>query len=434
MATSTTGTRGLRIRTTSVLFQHFARKEYAVMTIEVLAEAYQDCLRKKRNSPNAIRFEMNSEVLLAELLEDINSRKYSPSQSIAFVVTRPKYREVFAADFRDRIIHHYIAMRITPILESIMNPRSYNCRTGKGTLAGIEQLSEDIKFCSNNYTTDCWVAKVDIKGFFMSISRILLFKKTDELIVKYYKGNDIDDLRFLTEKTILNSPEKNCIKQSPEWMWKYITKDKSLFTNGENMGVPIGNLPSQILANYFIDFLDWMFEKDGIKHHVRYVDDIALVSNNKEKILHSISLARNLLNKCGITLHPKKFYMQYYLKGVQFTGAILKPGRIYITKRVVHDFEESVRNIENAKTVQEITHSVASANSYLGTMNHFKTYAIRRRILQNTKIYDKVYIAGHYEKIVIRKKYNYEGFIRKEIKEKRWHKFRNFSIPMQAST
>lgn len=325
-------------------------------------------------------------------------------------------------------------MRITPILESIMNPRSYNCRTGKGTLAGIEQLSEDIKFCSNNYTTDCWVAKVDIKGFFMSISRILLFKKTDELIVKYYKGNDIDDLRFLTEKTILNSPEKNCIKQSPEWMWKYITKDKSLFTNGENMGVPIGNLPSQILANYFIDFLDWMFEKDGIKHHVRYVDDIALVSNNKEKILHSISLARNLLNKCGITLHPKKFYMQYYLKGVQFTGAILKPGRIYITKRVVHDFEESVRNIENAKTVQEITHSVASANSYLGTMNHFKTYAIRRRILQNAKIYDKVYIAGHYEKIVIRKKYNYEGFIRKEIKEKRWHKFRNFSIPMQAST
>lgn len=404
------------------------------MTIEVLTEAYQDCLRKKRNSPNAIRFEMNNEVLLAELLEDINSRKYSPSQSIAFVVTRPKYREVFAADFRDRIVHHYIAMRITPILESIMNPRSYNCRKGKGTLAGIEQLSEDIRICSNNYTTDCWVAKVDIKGFFMSISRILLFKKTDELIVKYYKGNDIDDLRFLTEKTILNSPEKNCVKQSPEWMWQYITKDKSLFTNGENMGVPIGNLPSQILANYFIDFLDWMFEKEGIKYHVRYVDDVALVSDNKERILKSISLAREMLKKYGITLHPKKFYMQYYLKGVQFTGAILKPGRIYITKRVVHDFEESVRNIEKSKTVQEIMHSVASANSYLGTMNHFKTYAIRRRVLQNAKIYDKVYIAGHYGKIVIRKKYNYERFIKNEIKSKRWHKFKNFSIPMQTST
>ena len=404
------------------------------MTIEALIEAYQDCLRKKRNSPNAIRFEMNNEVLLAELLEDINSRKYSPSQSIAFVVTRPKYREVFAADFRDRIVHHYIAMRVTPILESIINPRSYNCRKGKGTLAGIEQLSEDIRICSNNYTTDCWVAKVDIKGFFMSISRVLLFKKTDGLIVKYYKGNDIDDLRFLAERTILNSPEKNCIKQSPEWMWKYITKDKSLFTNGENMGVPIGNLPSQILANYFIDFLDWMFEKEGIKYHVRYVDDIAIVSNNKEKILHSISLARELLDKCGITLHPKKFYMQYYLKGVQFTGAILKPGRIYITKRVVHDFEESVRNIENAKTIQEITHSVASLNSYLGAMNHFKTYAIRRRILQNAKIYDKVYIAGHYEKIVIRGKYNYERFIKNEIKSKRWHKSKNFSIPMQTST
>jgi len=377
---------------------------------------------------------MNNEVLLAELLEDINSRKYSPSQSIAFVVTRPKYREVFAADFRDRIVHHYIAMRVTPILESIINPRSYNCRKGKGTLAGIEQLSEDIRICSNNYTTDCWVAKVDIKGFFMSISRVLLFKKTDGLIVKYYKGNDIDDLRFLAERTILNSPEKNCIKQSPEWMWKYITKGKSLFTNGENMGVPIGNLPSQILANYFIDFLDWMFEKEGIKYHVRYVDDIAIVSNNKEKILHSISLARELLDKCGITLHPKKFYMQYYLKGVQFTGAILKPGRIYITKRVVHDFEESVRNIENAKTIQEITHSVASLNSYLGAMNHFKTYEIRRRILHNAKIYDKVYIAGHYEKIVIRGKYNYERFIKNEIKSKRWHKFKNFSIPMQTST
>ena len=93
-------------------------------------------------------------------MNEVNSRQYKIGKSICFVVRYPRYREVFAGEFRDRIIHHYIALRLEPLFEQIFCDRTYNCRKGKGQLAGVTQLAEDIREESENYTKDAYEYQV----------------------------------------------------------------------------------------------------------------------------------------------------------------------------------------------------------------------------------------------------------------------------------
>ena len=402
-----------------------------MITIAGCTDAYKDCRKKKRKTANATKFELDYENNIVQLVREVNNRTYYPSRSIAFVVTRPKYREVFAADFRDRILHHYIALRIVPIMEQLMSSRSYSCREGKGTLAGVEQLKEDIRIVSNDYKENCYVVKVDIQGFFMNIDRMKAAKMMDELIVNYYVGDDKEDLRWLTWILINHAPEKNCILQSPRSMWRHIPKEKSLFTNGEGLGMPIGNLLSQTVANYYVDVINKIAERHGIRA-VRYVDDMALVSKNKQELFKAISEIREALKNLGLTLHPDKFYMQNFPRGVTFTGAVIKEDRSYVINRTVHSFEESVRALEMAETKEEIQSSVCRVNSYLGTLIHHNTYAIRRGVLNDALIYDKVVVCGHFKKVVLKKKYNERRRIRREIKEGKFAEITTLASPVLA--
>lgn len=256
-----------------------------MVTTEWLLDAYFDCRHSKRRTASAVVYEMDYESRLIALRDRINNRTYQPGKSICFVVTRPRYREVFAASFEDRIVHHYIALRLTPLFEEIFSERTFNCRKGKGQLYGINTLKEDIRQCSNNYTEDCHIMKLDLKGFFMSIDKKLLAEMVDCFIVEYYKGEDIDDLRYLCRVVILHSPEKNCERHSPLSYWEKLDKNKSLFTNGEGKGVAIGNLFAQIFANFLLNTLDWFIENEGIEHHGRYVDDFYCIHKDKEKLL-----------------------------------------------------------------------------------------------------------------------------------------------------
>ena len=97
-----------------------------------------------------------------QLCSDVNDRTYEISKSICFIVTRPKKREVFAADFRDRVVHHVVMERLEPLFEEHFIEDNYNCRKGKGTLFGVRRLHEQLRQCSNNYTKSCWIGKFDL--------------------------------------------------------------------------------------------------------------------------------------------------------------------------------------------------------------------------------------------------------------------------------
>ena len=390
-----------------------------MVTTEGMLEAYYDCRRSKRKTASAIVYEMNYESNLIALRDRINTRTYQPGKSICFVVTRPRYREVFAASFEDRIVHHYIALRLEPLFELVFSPRTFNCRKGKGQLYGVKMLEADIKEASNNYTTDCYIMKLDLQGFFMSIDKSMLARMIDKFIVKYYKGNDIDDLRYLCQVVVLHCPENNCERHSPREMWGHLPANKSLFTNGEGKGVAIGNLFAQLFANFLLNELDWYIEELGIKYHGRYVDDFYCIHKDKQVLLSAVPKIRAKLAELGLSLNPKKFYFQHYTKGVEFTGAVVKPYRTYCCNRVLTNFIAAVRKLNRSKNIDDVTHAVCSINSYLGLLRQSNEYAQRLKILKmiEPRAYKWIYIKGHYEVLCIKNQYKRNYMTQKRIRD-----------------
>ena len=378
-----------------------------MVTTDGLLEAYYDCRRRKRRTASAIVYEMDYETKLIALRDRINNRVYQPGKSICFVVTRPRYREVFAASFEDRIVHHYIALRLEPLFELVFSPRTFNCRKEKGQLYGINILKQDIRDCSENYTRTCWIMKLDLQGFFMSIDKALLADLIDRFITQYYTGSDIDDLRYLCRIVVLHCPEKNCERHSPAHYWDYLPANKSLFTNGEGKGVAIGNLFAQLFANFLLNEFDWFLEKIGIKYHGRYVDDFYCIHQSKAVLLNAVPLIRDKLAEFGLTLNPKKFYFQHYTKGVEFTGAVVKPKTSYCCNRTITNFIADVRRLNNAKTLRQVEHAVCSINSYLGLLRHHNEYGMRKKVLGMIErhAYEYIYIKGRYEIVALKNKY-----------------------------
>ena len=116
----------------------FPKLVYEYVSYDELYEAYNDCRKHKWKTANAATFQMNLSHNLYKLWLDLNKGFYKIGKSIAFIVDRPVKREVFAADFRDRIVHHLLINRIMSSFEDEMINNSFSCRKGKGTLCGIK--------------------------------------------------------------------------------------------------------------------------------------------------------------------------------------------------------------------------------------------------------------------------------------------------------
>jgi hypothetical protein len=112
----------------------------SIFTFEKLYIAYKQCLKRKKNTANALKFELNREKNLSKLLFDLQSKNYKISRHICFIVTKPSPREIFAADFRDRIVHHLLYNEIHDIFEKDFIDTSYANMVGKGTHKAMKKL------------------------------------------------------------------------------------------------------------------------------------------------------------------------------------------------------------------------------------------------------------------------------------------------------
>lgn len=138
-----------------LLFSYLGFNRYSIKADELI-QAYFDCRSNKRRTANAMAFEVDYERKLIQLLEDINPDTYYPGKSIAFIVNRPVKREIFAADFRDRIVHHLIINKLNPLFEK-------------------------------DFIRDCFVLKLDMQPFFMNIKKLLFDKLHSYILEKYQK-------------------------------------------------------------------------------------------------------------------------------------------------------------------------------------------------------------------------------------------------------
>jgi hypothetical protein len=186
-------------------------------------------------------------------------------------------------------------------------------------------------------------------------------------------------------------------------------------------------------ANFLLNDTDH-YIKDvlGIRF-ARYVDDYCLIDSDKDRLLAAVPLIReHLLRVAGVKLHPHKFYMQHYTKGVKFIGVVIKPGRIYISNRTVANAYRRIhyfntRVLERGFTCKNAESFASSLNSYLGIMKHYSTYSIRRRLIGriSPEWLKVVVVAPDLAKITVKKRYTRREQIRRRLKRER-HRARHF--------
>jgi len=387
---------------------------YTVQNKQLLLDlfrAYFDTRKNKGGTQNALDFAAGYEEKLFALHADIISRKYKVGQSICFIVDKPVKREIFAADFRDRIVHHLIFNAINPIFEKHFIRDSYSCRLGKGTSDGIRRVDHFIRSCSENYQKDCWILKLDIRGYFMSIKRDFIYKKIESRLRAVKNADfDVDLMLYLIRIVVHNDATQNCCIKAAREDWIGLPKSKSLFFAEMGKGFPIGNLTSQLFGNIYLDEFDHFVHKEmGVKYYGRYVDDMVFVHREKYLLKSVIVKAQKYLHtELGLEVHPKKIYLQHYKKGVYFLGTFIKPWRIYIGKRTKQNFYDAV-NIWNKIAVKnngltpgkESRQFISAVNSYLGIMKHYNTHKLREKILKHLdeKILSSLAVSGHCDKV-----------------------------------
>ncbi|MEI7825887.1 MAG: reverse transcriptase/maturase family protein [Chlorobiaceae bacterium] len=360
----------------------------APISLAELFDAYESCRRHKRKTYNAMAFELDYEQNLIDLCEEINNGSYQPGNSIAFIVDKPVKREIFAADFRDRVVHHLIINKLNSLFEKEFIVDSYSCRKGKGTHKGIERLDRSIRQCSQNYSRDCSILKLDIKGFFMSIDRSRLYERLELFIRANYHLPDRPILLELCRKVIFYDPAANCIIKGKRANWKGLPDDKSLFHSRPGCGLPIGNLTSQVFANFYLNSFDhFMKHTLGLRYYGRYVDDVVAVHQNQAFLNSLLPAIRHFLHReLGLTLHPKKILLEHYSQGIKYLGVIIKPHRLYVANRTKGNMYQAIVKYNHIAERHKPYHSERAAfqssiNSYLGLMKHYHTYTLRRTML-----------------------------------------------------
>lgn len=369
-----------------------------------LHEAYIDARRNKRQKPYQQRFELHAEELLDQLCDELWNRSYHPGSSTCFVITDPKMREVFAAQFRDRIVHHLYYNYTHEMLERTFIADSYSCIKGRGTHYGIQRLEGHIRKESLNYTEPCYVLEMDIRGYFMHINRERLLEITLRQLRKmsthkvcYARKErwcDIVDLPFveyLTQVIIMQNPVEGCRRRGNVMEWNHLPKDKSLFHSADGCGLPIGNLTSQLFSNVYLNELDQYVKRElCCKHYGRYVDDFYVVSADRDR-LHAVekAITTYLRRYLFLEINEDKTIICDVRKGVQFLGAYLKPHRRYVSNATLRRMVVKLPTLCKDKTPEQVR---CSLNSFLGLLSHYRSYNIRRRTFYHLNVYQY----GHY--------------------------------------
>jgi len=380
--------------------------------------AYYDTRRNKRQTINALQFEIEYESNLFQLYEEIRDREYQISRSICFINCKPVQREIFAADFRDRVIHHLLYNYLQPVFEPSFIKDSYSCQVGKGTHFGIRRVESFMRKCSHNYTKDAWVLKLDILGYFMQIDRKILYSLIRKKLDAYHAKHQCwwyDLAIYLLKLVIFNDPTQNCIIRGSAEDWQGLPKSKSLFQATPGKGFPIGNLTSQFFSNIYLNAFDhYVKENLEVQFYGRYVDDMVFIHPDNSYLKFLISkIEIYLWHHLELQIHPRKHYLQHYTKGLPFLGVYIKPYRNYIGKRTKNNFYQAIQNwnehlIAKSGKLNEadVKLLVSTVNSYLGSLQHCNTYYLRKKwlFLLRPEFYNYVYISGGYRKLVPKKR------------------------------
>lgn len=357
-------------------------EEFGDWLLKELMRAYVEARKGKRSTTDEQLFETNALENLVSLRDSILNRTYRPSRGIAFVTRKPVIREIFAAPFRDRVVHHFLYNAVADWWDKRFIYDSYSCRIGKGTWFGIYRCADHMRRASENYSKKTFIIKLDVQGYFMSLPREKLFERVVwGLDLQYPEKEKIYYvLKYLWREVIFDDPTVNVMRRGSNQDWRDLPRSKSLFCQPPGRGIVIGNLSSQLLSNIYLDQLDrYITLTLGYKHYGRYVDDFYFFVQDKdyEKAKEDVRRIENYLKtELDLKLHPKKRYFQEINKGVAFLGAVIYPHRIVPGKRIEKNFYQAAKNFSRGQR------EIETVISYMGLLTNLKGKKLTRKVFE----------------------------------------------------
>jgi len=314
-----------------------------------MERAYHKARNGHRYDKTVLDFELNRESNLFDLIEELKNKTYETGKYRDFYITDPKRRLISALPFRDRIIHHALCNLIEPIFDRVFIFDSYACRVNKGTHKGITRLQNFIRARSDSI----YVLKCDIRKYFYSIN------------------NDI--LKSLIRKKI----------KCPDTLWLI---DEIINSNHQKIGIPLGNLTSQLFANIYLNSLDhYVKEILHCEHYIRYMDDFVILSNNKSQLWEILSqINKYLVDELHLQLNGKTKVFPLS-QGIDFLGyrqyqefRLLRKRNVIKNKR---KFRKYSRQFSDGMITFEKIHS--AVQSLIGYAKWAQSYHARKNILSN---------------------------------------------------
>ncbi len=326
-----------------------------IISLENLLLAWREFVGGKQNKKDVQEFSLRLMDNLILLHNDLANGDYQHGGYQAFKISDPKPRDIHKASVRDRLVHHAVYRILYPFFDRLFIADSYSCRNGKGTHKAINRFARFAYKAGRNNARTAWVLKCDIRKFFASI---------DQRILMEILAGHISDKRIilLLEKIIKSFDTGNCIV------------DSRLRGNDNKVGLPLGNLTSQLFANIYLNELD-QFAKHRlkIKYYIRYADDFAIFSAGRDYLADLIPLIGNFLTaKLQLTLHPDKVFIKTINSGVDFLGWVN-----FFDHRVL-------RTKTKRRALRKIgtNPNRATVDSYLGLLKHGNAFKIRKEIFE----------------------------------------------------
>lgn len=333
-----------------------------VVAMDNLYAAFCKARKGKRRRPDVARFGLDLEQGLCELQRELVSGQYVPGAYRQFTIYERKPRVISVAPFRDRVVHHAVMNVLEPVLDKRFIADSYACRQDKGVHKAVERYQQFAR-------EHAYVLKLDIRRYFPSIDQEILKQQLERRI----KDRPVLDL---LGRIIDNSPQT----QAPV---QFFPGDDLVAVSERRRGLPIGNLTSQFFANLYLDEFDhWLKETMRVKGYLRYVDDIYLLGNDKQRLWALRDAVAVKLQSLRLTLHDDKTQIYRTTERVDVLGYKLSRYRRWLRNDNGFRFRRRLRRLSRLYRDGQVDWPTlnASVQSWIGHASHAETISLRETI------------------------------------------------------
>ena len=340
-----------------------------MLDFNFLYESHLHARKCKRYKVEIMQFVDNLESELWEISRDLKEETYELGKYRKFYVVEPKVRLVMALQYRDRIVQWSVYRFLNPFYDKMFIDDSYACRVGKGSHNAIARLRY-------------WLAKVDRqeeRWYYLKLDISKFFYRVDHKILLKILAKRIKDKRLMklldkiinSKDTKFGLPLGYSSNSCPEDLWL------------SEIGIPIGNLTSQLFANIYLNEVDQFCKHDlHLHYYVRYMDDIIILGPDKN-YLHEIKrtielfllehLSLNLNNKTivapvdtGITFLGYRVWSTHQLLKKQSARRIIRH-----TRKLCYDLRDNYITLEQFKR---------AITSYRGLLDKCESFGLKRKL------------------------------------------------------